>query len=890
MAASQSVKKPDMALCLAIALSVAAAMPLLVGPGFVNTRAGGDSLFLVQRVQQLSENLRVGVFPVRWVPDAAYGLGYPFFNFYAAMPYYIASLLQLAGAGVLWGIKLTQTLGFVLAGLGMYLLAYRVTPRKSAALLASAVYTFAPFHLINVYVRGDALSEFYAYALYPWIIYAVLRLRQRADPLNVALLAASYACLVLSHNISAMIFSPLLGFWLLVETLARREARVRWLLSSGGAIALGLLLSAWFWAPALREQGLVQLYEQTTGYLHYAGHFRGADLVQLRWIHDYAITATETPWSAGLIQALVGLAGLVALGASAVRRRAVHTSQAIAAVSLLGYSFLITPGSRWLWDHLPLLPYTQFPWRLLAVQAFATALIATALPGLFPLRWGWAVTLGFALLAAVGGMAGLRLDRLPIREADLCADRLMLYETYSGNIGTTIRHEYLPDLMIPRPYLSAVQLMGGNKPPPLALEGTLDAAQLLERGPERELWQVEISSPALLAFHTIFFPGWEAIVDDTPQGVEPLAGLGLAGVRLQPGTHRVELRFSQTPVRRYAEWASAVGLVIWVLLVVYQLRLSRAGVIGLVAMVAVLACAWCGVRYGVFSRGASGHRVTAVGPAVMDFARAPYLHEEPSGVCWDGACLKGYTLSDTQLTAGDTLRVVLEWRDTLPSYCAHLELTVANAHLFEPSPRWAWAVAAIEEAHTVMDVDLPEDLPPGLYVLRLSVTHEGTELPPRTGAGQLMGEIAFQPVQILSTRRSLGEEPALGQYGAEQTPPVISLVEVGAASRGERELVVSLTWRSERQAPLNYALSVRIKGANDEVLTARDLPPLLGMYPTSLWRPGELITDRVILSLPNGELGAGDRALEVVLYDLATLQAAGTTLIHDLVVDPPEAG
>ena len=71
---------------LALAISLIAALPLLMGPGILNTRAGGDSLFLVQRTQQLVESLRGGDLPARWMPDGAYGLGYPFFEFYAALP------------------------------------------------------------------------------------------------------------------------------------------------------------------------------------------------------------------------------------------------------------------------------------------------------------------------------------------------------------------------------------------------------------------------------------------------------------------------------------------------------------------------------------------------------------------------------------------------------------------------------------------------------------------------------------------------------------------------------------------------------------------------------------------------------------------------------------
>ena len=273
-----------------------AALPLLIGPGIVNTRAGGDSLFLVQRTYELAASIRSGAVPAQWMSLAAYGLGYPFFSYYAAFPYYLAAALDLAGAGVLWGVKLAQLGGILIAGAAMYALVRRMGAARGAALLASAAYTFAPFHLINVYVRGDSLSEFYALAFYPVILYALLRLEQQPSARNVALMAVSYALLMLTHNISALIFTPLVGLALLFRA-SSHKGRALWLtLGYGiGALALGLVLSAWFWLPALKEQSLVQLQDQTTGYFNYAGHFRSANLVQYQIWHDYAMNDNGTP-------------------------------------------------------------------------------------------------------------------------------------------------------------------------------------------------------------------------------------------------------------------------------------------------------------------------------------------------------------------------------------------------------------------------------------------------------------------------------------------------------------------------------------------------------------------------------------------------------------------
>ncbi|RLC70588.1 MAG: hypothetical protein DRI81_18880, partial [Chloroflexi bacterium] len=169
-------QKPGFWTCVTLILvALLIAMPLW-GDGMVNTRGGGDSPFLLQRAHQMAVNLRAGVFPVRWMPDAAYGLGYPFFSYYAALPYYLVGLLILTGVDILTALKLVQTLGFLLAALAMYGWMQSLTRNRWAAWLAAVAYTVAPFHLVNVYVRGDSLSEFYAFLFYPLILWSLERL------------------------------------------------------------------------------------------------------------------------------------------------------------------------------------------------------------------------------------------------------------------------------------------------------------------------------------------------------------------------------------------------------------------------------------------------------------------------------------------------------------------------------------------------------------------------------------------------------------------------------------------------------------------------------------------------------------------------------------------
>ena len=71
----------------------------------------------VQRVFEMAKSLNSGMFPVRWVADLGFGFGYPIFNFYAPLAYYIGSIINILGFDPLFSTKLMMVLGIIISGL-----------------------------------------------------------------------------------------------------------------------------------------------------------------------------------------------------------------------------------------------------------------------------------------------------------------------------------------------------------------------------------------------------------------------------------------------------------------------------------------------------------------------------------------------------------------------------------------------------------------------------------------------------------------------------------------------------------------------------------------------------------------------------------------------------
>ena len=862
-------------------LALLAAAPLW-GPGIVNTRAGGDSPFLLWRTQQMAVNLRAGVFPVRWMPDAAYGYGYPFFNYYAALPFYLAGLLNVVGLDILTAIKLTQTFGFIAAAFAMYGWTRRHFS-QAGAWLAAVAYTFAAFHLVNVYTRGDSLSEFYAFVFYPFILWCIDATFERRDARSVVTLALAFGGLLVTHNLSAFIFAPFVLLYILFQ-ISNFKFKISKLWPCALGLALGLALSAWCWVPQLGEMGYAQLGEQTTGYFHYSNHFRRADLVQPTLAFDYDVGKT-TPFAMSSVQAALTAIGVIVIAVKAVRRRRLDRLPTFTLIGLLISTWLITPLSKPVWDHLPFWPLLQFPWRYLSAQAVFTALAAAQL---FShegtqrnhgdsswAKWGkWVGASMFGLLLALTALANLHPTLLYIGPTDVTTERLQIYEMFTANIGTTIRYEWLPRGVVPRLYTSSALAEPGQPMPAVALEGDA-AATRLTAAPTRQEWRVTAgSSGATLAFPILWWPGWHASVDGKPAPIRPATSSGRITLDVASGEHTVVLSLGRTPLRALAEGISLVAAIVVLVMLgrpivsgitrrvhpdvhvrAESTQRSLNPEIHLRAMPAAILILVLLITLVVFV--ARSTPVATADDETMDFYSQPYLHHNPGGAeLAPGLRLMSYSLSADELPAGQTLDVSLNWINTASAETVTVKLVSPAQHLpgLEGAPTPAQSIAVVPGGTTRTDLSLavPSDTPRGVYLLEVA-------------AGQ--NPVYLRPLRIRN-ETPVGDAPVLAQF--DQGRIRLHRARTAQAQVTPTQLAVTLNWSAARPVEANYAIAVRLRG-----VTSIDTQPGYGFLPTSVWRPGEMLADRYTLKLPEGVPPRNDYEIEVLLYDAATLAGVG---------------
>lgn len=500
------------------------------------------------------------------------------------------------------------------------------------------------------------------------------------------------------------------------------------------------------------------------------------------------------------------------------------------------------------------------------------------------------MTILVSALVLMSALWGLHPERLMIRESDITTERLMLYEYFTANVGTTIRNDYLPRWVDPRPFTSEAFWQGGAKPAPLVLEGRIASANLVAFAPASERWVIEVTSPqALLAFHTYYYPSWQALVDGQRAQVEALSGLGYIGLRLSQGTHEVFLYLGRTRAQFIAEALSAA---IAIVLIVVMVRGSQRSW----RMVGILA-AVCGIAVLLMARPQSDKITIESHPTAMpniaasrqwdlsmDFDRIPYLHHNPDGIRFGNAVrLLSYELSALELSAGEVLTVTTHWSN-VPDVPLGIKIALVSPaqHLFGVPQIIAIAEEPLASNDTTHILPIPQDTMRGIYLLRVQVQGPEGEIRPVNVHGETLGTTYLLPVRIHNWITPSAGEPILQKFSE-----CIALSRAQAVQNASGMLEAILTWQVLATPPQNYKIALRLKDPSGWEVARLDTQPGYGFYPTGMWRPGEMVYDRYTLSLDEGTPPGASYSLHIALYESASLRPIGAATIPNVAIVSP---
>ena len=237
-----------------------------------------DGHLHVHRIAAMRHAWENGIYFSRWVPDLAFGYGYPFFVFREPGPLYAILAPHLLGLPLPAASNLFYALTILAAGWFMFLWVRDVAGAR-AGFVSAVAYMAAPYILLDALVRGNA-PESMALPLLPFLLWMGRRWMIKGTAVPLLLAVLGLALLSFSHNISTLMFTPTLLVYLVAVGLLNRLNWKTLLVRLTLLFGLGLGLAFFYTGGALLEMDQVTL-SQSTVTRNNDFHFNFASLAEI---------------------------------------------------------------------------------------------------------------------------------------------------------------------------------------------------------------------------------------------------------------------------------------------------------------------------------------------------------------------------------------------------------------------------------------------------------------------------------------------------------------------------------------------------------------------------------------------------------------------------------
>ncbi len=513
-----------------IVLFIPACWALFI-PGFY----GASDDIHIAWLYEFHKTIMMGKFPPRFVPDLSFGFGYPLFNFVFPLPFYVAELFHLSGLSLVDSIKALFFISIPLSFLSMYLL-LRQFASKLLSLAGAVLYIYAPYRAVDLYIRG-AIGEIVSFVFLPLIVLSIVKIKGlNLRWVGIGALVLSF--LVLSHNITAYMFLPFSALLLLIQLIVTKNKMV-FLGKSISMISLGLLISIYFWLPAVIESGLMS-YDTV---FNFADHY--PTILQL--ITPYWGYGASVPGPGDGMSFFLGTANILVLIAAFLvtfifwskLKKDIKMMLIWISVCLSLAFFLMNYRSFAFWNSIPMIPYFQFPWRFLILTTFAIPILIIVFD---KMRFKSAIAALVIAVTLITNGGYFRPQDFLGREDHYFLNRYIPTPIASKEyLGTQEEYLRLPKNTKIRP--------DRNYP---IVSAEADIIKKVNRTNDLDASIVtESTLSATINYNKYFFPGWVAKIDDQQSRIEIGEPFGQIIVNVPAGSHTIKITFEETSFRKF---------------------------------------------------------------------------------------------------------------------------------------------------------------------------------------------------------------------------------------------------------------------------------------------------------------------------------------------------
>lgn len=555
------MRKEIIVLVTLLIFTIPAVKALFIPGGFTSH----DLTHHVIRQISMDKLLSEGQFPPRWSGQLNNGYGYPVFLFNYPLPALVGEIFHKLGFSFVDSVKAVLFLSMVISEVGMYLFLNALLKSRLAAFLGAIFYLYAPIRFLNVYVSA-AVGSALALGILPFVFFSLVLISKGdwGDKGNKGIILGglSLAGLILAHNVTALIFAPVILSFAGFLVWKKREIRVIWEIGAIGVLGLGL--SAWFWMPALFEKHYTRFDHIFSSF--YLDQFPTLwQLIRSPW--GYGLSHPQNPgigdmsYQVGLIHigvVLIFIAFWVFRGIREIREIGKNLPAGrqvggwAVAVFLLSI-FLMLKVSLPLWENLPFLSLIQFPLRFQAWSVFSAAILAALL--IKHLSWQKLTFTVLLVLVIYANRNHWHINQV----FDPGEQYYLNLKTTSTSFG-----EHLPKWG---------RIMEQQAPARLEFIRGVGEVRVIKDNSAYFLAEVEATSSSVLRFNQFYFPGWQIKLDGQKVGFDYLSdteSYGFPIFDIESGKHIMRAQFKNTAIRNLAD---GISIVIFTIMIIFIVRI-----------------------------------------------------------------------------------------------------------------------------------------------------------------------------------------------------------------------------------------------------------------------------------------------------------------------------
>ncbi len=261
-----------------------------------------------------------------------------------------------------------------------------------------------------------------------------------------------------------------------------------------------------------------------------------------------------------------------------------------------------------------------------------------------------------------------------------------------------------------------------------------------------------------------------------------------------------------------------------------------------------------------------------------------------------GLALLGANLDTMRARPGERVHLTLFWQanrnfgesplDQRADYAVHLFMQDVGGddvaiyeggpvHGTYPTSRWTDGEIIVDRYNQRLPL-AAADAPPGDYPLVLVMTAQDGET--------LVGPIVLGALKLAATDRTFDVPPVVHAERAAFADQIELLgydIDLANARPGG-SIALTLYWRALVEMDTSYTVFTHLLGPDGQIVAQQDNIPINGTYRTTLWLPGEIVTDPYNISLPP-DLSPGEYPIEIGFY----IAESGLRLGKPIVLDTP---